>query len=138
MYRAALALKEKYRSENKAALATGINQQALNKLIGKRVLGIELADKIAAAYDTTVDGLVALFLEGGEGVKACDVPGWAKAVEEAREQFGDVYPYPLAGRVVLPFVPKKATAHFVRDLARLIHDYAGISHTRLHAVKAEQ
>ena len=119
VYRAAVALKEKHGSENKVAIATGIKQQSLNKLIGRRVLGIELADKIAAAYDTTVDGLVALFIEGGEGVKASDVPGWAKAVEEAREQFGDVYPYPLAGRVVLPISPRRATAHFVRDLADL-------------------
>lgn len=135
-YRVAVELKEKFGSVNRAALETKLNQQTLNSLVSKRKLGIEFADQIAALLDTTVDGLVWLVVKGGKGaVRAGNVPGWAKAVEDAREEFGEL-PYALAGEVLLPIAPRRASKHMVRDLARFLQDYAGQSHMRLTAAKA--
>lgn len=135
-YQVALQLREKYGSVNRAALETGLNQQTLNSLVSKRKLGIEFADQIAGLLDTTIDGLVWLVLKGGKGaVRAGNVPGWAKAVEDAREEFGEL-PYALASEVLLPIAPKRASKHMVRDLARFLQDYSGHSHMRLAVSKA--
>jgi hypothetical protein len=136
-HRAVLALVAKNdNSENKAAKAAGLKQQKLNKFISSRSLGIDFADQIAAAYETTVDGLVWRFLKGGEGsVRAGDLTGWAKAVEEAEGTWPD-YPYEAAAEVRLPIAPRVATKEFVGDLAGVLHRYAKGSGTRVRAQKA--
>lgn len=136
-HRAATALVEKYgRSENQAAKQTGLSQQTLNKLLKHRQLGIEFADKLAAIYKTTVDGLVWWFLKGGEGaVRAGDLIGWQQAVEEAEGTWPD-YPYAAAAEVRLPIAPRIATKEFVGDLAGVLHRYAKGSGARLRAQKA--
>jgi hypothetical protein len=113
-----------------------LKQPTINKFQKHGSLGLELADAIAAAHDTTVDGLVWLFLKGGAGaVLARNVPGWHKAVEEATSRWGD-YPYDLAGATLLPVAPRVATPDFVRDLARLFSDHVRTSSVRPAVRKA--
>jgi hypothetical protein len=135
-HRAAIELVKKHGTENKAAIATGLSQQTLNSLIKSRKLGIDFADKLAAEYETTVDGLVWRFLKGGENaVRAGDLLGWQKAVEEAEATWPD-YPYGAAAEVRLPVAPRVATKEFVGDLAGVLHRYATGSGTRVRTQKA--
>src|SRR5262245_40649773 len=103
-HRAALKLRDKYGSVNAAAKALEISQQTLNSLVKQRKLGIEFADQLAALAGTTVDGLVWLLVKNGEGaVRAGDIPGWSKAVEDARGLFGGTedLPFDAAAEVKL-------------------------------------
>lgn len=130
--RAARELVEVHGSANKAAKATGLVQQTLSELLRNRTLGLEFADKIAALYETTIDGLVWKFVRGGEGkVRAGDVPGWSRSVEEAKSAWGDMYPYGIAAETHLPIAPRVATPEFARDLAVLYYN-----HTRSSSVRA--
>jgi hypothetical protein len=130
-HRAALELVSEHGSVNKAAKATGLVQQTLNDLVGKRKLGIDFADQVASVYETTVDGLVWLLLKGGEGaVRAGDIPGWAKALEEAEQSYPD-YPYGLAAEVRLPVAPRVATKDFVRDLGQFLYNHTKTSGARI-------
>lgn len=123
-------LMKEHGSGPKIETATGLLQPTINKFTKHGVLGIDFADQIASVYDTTVDGLVWLFLRGGAGaVLARNVPGWAKAVEEAISR-GNDYSYEVAGAVVLPLAPRVATWDFARDLARLFHDHVRTSSVR--------
>jgi hypothetical protein len=122
-------------SQNKAAIKTGLGQQKLNKFVNTKSLGIDFADQIAAVYETTVDGLVWLFVRGGEGaVRAGSVPGWQKAVEEAESRWPEYgQQYLPAADATLPLAPKIATPEFARDIARLLFDHARGSQTRFKA-----
>lgn len=122
------------RSVNATAKEFGLTQQTLNKFHNTKELGIDFADQIASKFDTTVDGLVWLFLRGGDQVRAGDVPGWEKAVEECRALGWD-YPYELAQETRLPVAPSYATPAFARDLALFIQNYGRTSHTRIQAVR---
>lgn len=138
-YRVALALKEECGSVNAAAKEYGLSQQTLNSLVSQRKLGIEFADQLAALRETTVDGLVWMVLRNGEGaVRAGDIPGWNKAVEDARTLFGgaDDLPFDAAAEVKLPIAPRQASAAFARDLAQFLRSYAQQSQTRMKAQKA--
>lgn len=129
---AAEALIEKFGSANKVDEATEgeLTQQTLSALVRDGKLGIDFADKIAAHYETTVDGLVWMFLhEGRIAVRAGDVPGWKRAVEEARAQWGDSS-YEVASYVVLPTAPKLASARFAYDLAQIFHMHVRTSSVR--------
>lgn len=135
-FQAATELVKIHGSENKAALAKGLSQQTLNKLLSARRLGIEFADQIAAVFDTTVDGLVWKYVKGGEGaVRAGDLPGWAKAAEEAEGTHPE-YPYAAAAEVRLPIAPRIATVSFVVELAGVLHHHARVSGARMRAQKA--
>lgn len=135
-HRAATELVEKYGgSENQAAKQSKLSQQTLNKLLKHRQLGIEFADKLAAVYETTVDGLVWQFLKGGDAVRAGDLPGWAKAAEEAEGTHPE-YPFAMAAEVRLPIAPRVATTSFVVELAGVLHHHARASGSRMRAQKA--
>ncbi len=136
-HRAALKLKSDHGgSVNAAAKATGLVQQTLNDLVKSRKLGIEFADQLASHFDTTVDGLVWLYLKGGEGaVRAGDIQGWKKSVEDAEQQWPD-YPYAAAAEVRLPIAPRSASKDFVRDLAQFLHNHAASSQTRIKTQRA--
>lgn len=123
-------------SVNFTAGAMGLNQQTLDKFVRTGSLGIDFADQIAAFYETTVDGLVWLFLHGGAGaVRVGDIPGWAKAAAAARDQYGDdVYDFDEAAEVRLPIAPRRATKDFAKALAHFIWEHAKTSHMRLAAV----
>ncbi len=137
-HRAATELVKKHGSVNAAAKAAGFSQQTLNGLVKDRKLGIDFADQLASHYETTVDGLVWRFLHGGEGaVRAANITGWGKAVEDAASrwpEFGDFYF--AAAETVLPVAPSVATPELARDIARLLFDHARKSQVRLTAVKA--
>jgi hypothetical protein len=120
------------------AKATKLQQGTLSNLLSKRKLGIEFADQLAAVFDTTPDGLVWLLLRGGEGaVRAGNIQGWQKAVDEARGTMPDI-PYELAAEVVIPHWPsgRRATAGFVQDLALIFSKHAAVTQTRLRAQKS--
>ncbi len=124
------ALIEEHGSGNAAAKASGLRQQSISALLKHDQLGLDFADEIAKAYETTIDGLVWQFIKTGDGeVRAGNVPGWAKAVEEARSQWGDSE-YGLAAEVILPTAPRVATANFVYDLAQLFHRHVKSSSVR--------
>jgi hypothetical protein len=130
-WRAADALREKYGSVNKAALATGLVQQTLNSLLKDRKLGIEFADQLAAEYETTIDGLIWLFLrEGNSAVRAGNIPGWSRAAYDAEVEWPD-YPYGAAADILLPLAPRQATKEFARDLAQVLYVHAKTSHQRI-------
>lgn len=132
-HRIALRLKKEHGSINAAAKATKLVQQTLNDLAKSRKLGIEFADQIASLYDTTVDGLVWLELKGGEGaVRAGDIPGWKKAVEDAEQRWPE-YSYAVAAEVRLPIAPSVVTVDFVRDLAQFLHNHTRASGARFKA-----
>lgn len=140
-HRVSVELKEEHGSINAAAKASGLPQQTLNSLFKYRKLGIEFADQIAAFRNTTVDGLVWLMLRGGKGaVRAGAISGWAKAVEQARSEFGgaDNLPFDVAAEILLPVAPRIATSPFVHDLAQIIRKYTQQSQTRIVAQKAER
>jgi hypothetical protein len=127
---AAEALRDKYGSGNKAALATGLRQQSLSDLLSQGKLGLKFADELAEHYETTLDGLVWLFLKGGAGtVRAGNIPGWSRSVEEARAEWGDSS-YELAAEVSLPTGPRHASARFVYDLAQIFHVHVKTSSVR--------
>ena|SRR5687768_4497610 len=126
---AAHALIKEYGSGPKVEEATGLRQPTLNNLIKHGKLGIGFADQIAAVFETTVDGLVAIFLRENEPLRAADIPGWQEAVAEARAN-DPSYDYAAAGAVVLPMWPRRATAGFARDMARIFHDHVRVSSTR--------
>lgn len=123
------------RSVNATAKEFGLTQQTLDKFHRTKELGIDFADQIAATFDTTVDGLVWLFLRGGDHVRAGDVPGWEKAVEECHALGWGNYPYEIAKETRLPVAPSFATPTFARDLAQFLQNYGRTSHTRIQAVK---
>lgn len=134
---AANKLVEKHGSGNAAAKAERIEQGTLSNLLSKKKLGIDFADRIASIYDTTPDGLVWLFLRGGEGaVRVGNIQGWQKAVDEARGTMPDL-PYELAAEVVMPSWPtsRRATAAFAQDLALVFSKHAAITQTRIRAQK---
>lgn len=117
-------------SANQAALKTGLRQQSISALLKSGQLGLDFADKIAAHYETTIDGLVWLFLrEGNAEVQAGNIPGWSRAVEEARAEWGDSG-YELAAQVYLPTAPRLATARFAYDLAQIFHVHVKSSSVR--------
>jgi len=121
---------EQHGTGNAAAKATGLRQQSISALINYNQLGIDFADDIARVYETTVDGLVWKFIKTGDGeVRAGNVPGWAKAVEEARSQWGDSE-YGLAAEIILPTAPRFATARFAYDLAQIFHMHVKSSSVR--------
>jgi hypothetical protein len=122
-------------SGNFVAKQTGIRQQNISNLLAHRSIGIEIADKIASLYETTVDGLVWLFLHEGQGaVRAGDIPHWAQAVAAARDQYGEVqHSFELAAEVRLPIAPKRATKEFAQELAHLIWKHGLTSHMRVAA-----
>lgn len=127
---AAQELCKKYGSANQAALKTGLRQQSISALLKSNQLGLEFADKLAAHYETTIDGLVWLFLREGNGdVRAGSVPGWSRAVEEAKAQWGDGG-YDLAAQIVLPQAPRQATPRFAYDLAQIFHVHVKSSSIR--------
>lgn len=119
-----------------------LNQQTLDKFCRTGSLGIDFADQIAAFYETTVDGLVWLFLHGGSGaVRVGDIPGWARAAAAAKDHWGDaVYDFDAAAEVRLPIAPRRASKEFAKALAHFIYEHAQTSHMRLAAVNitAEQ
>lgn len=127
---------EEHGTGNAAAKATKLRQQSISDLIKHGKLGIDFADEIAAVFETTVDGLVWKFLkaEGGE-VRAGNVPGWAKAVEEATSQWGESG-YDLAAEVILPTAPRLATARFAYDLGQIFHMHVRSSSVRPAVRKA--
>lgn len=123
-------LMEEHGSGPKIEEATGLKQPTINKFQKHGTLGIDFADQVAAVFDTTIDGLVWKFLNGGAGaVLARNLPGWAKAVEEAQAA-GHDYPYDLAAAVILPVAPRYATPEFARDLARVFSDHVRTSSVR--------
>lgn len=127
---AADALCKKYGSANQAALKTGLRQQSISALLKSGQLGLDFADKLAAHYETTIDGLVWLFLREGSGeVRAGNIPGWTRAVEEAKAEWGDSG-YDLAQHVYLPTAPRLATARFAYDLAQIFHVHVKSSSVR--------
>jgi hypothetical protein len=126
---AAKALMTEYGSGPKVEQATGLKQPTLNNLLKHDKLGIGFADQIAAVFETTVDGLVAIFLRENEPLRAVDIPGWQEAVAEARVTDPD-YDYLAASAVVLPVWPRRATREFARDMARIFHDHVRVSSTR--------
>lgn len=136
---AALELKSRHGdSLNAAAKEYGLQQPTLNSLVKDRKLGIDFADQLAAVFDTTPDGLVWRFLKGGEGaVRAGNIQGWSKAVDEARATMPDL-PYELAAEVVLPHWPlsMRANATFAQDLALVFQRHATVTQTRMRAQKA--
>lgn len=138
-HRVSVQLKEEYGSINAAAIALELSQQTLNSLFKHRKLGIEFADQLAALRGTTVDGLVWSLVKNGEGaVRAGDIPGWSKAVEDARGLFGgaDDLPFEAAAEVKLPIAPRLATPAFAKDLAQFLRTYAQQSQMRMRAQKA--
>lgn len=127
--RAAEALMKEHGSGPKVEEATGLKQPTLNNLLKHGKLGIGFADQIAAVFDTTVDGLVAIFLRENEPLRAADIPGWQDAVAEAKAN-DPGYDYAAAGAVVLPVWPRRATPGFARDMARIFHDHVRTSGAR--------
>jgi hypothetical protein len=122
-------LREQHGGDSGVMRATGgkLKQQALSGFMKRGKLGIQLADAIAAQFETTVDGLVWLLLkEGGGEVRASSIPGWDRAVEEARAEFGDSR-YDMAAQSVLPTAPRYATARFAYDLAQIFHLHVRVS-----------
>ncbi len=127
---AARKLVAKYGSAKKAEAGTGLTQQTLSALIKRGKLGIDFADQLAAHYETTIDGLVWLFVHEGDGaVIAGNIPGWQRAVEEARSQWGDSA-YEVAAHTHLPTAPRHASARFAYDLAQVFHMHVKSSSVR--------
>jgi hypothetical protein len=122
-------------SDNFVGQKTGLRQQNISNLLRHRSIGIDVADKIAALYETSVDGLVWLFMhDGGGAVRAGDIPHWTQAVAAAREQYGEVQSsFDLAAEVRLPVAPRRATKEFAQELAHLIWKHALTSHVRVAA-----
>lgn len=126
---AARHLMKEHGSGPKVEAATGLQQPTLNNLLKHGKLGIKFADQIAAVFETTVDGLVALFLRENEPVRVGDIPGWQEAVAEAKN-LDPNYDYAAASAVVLPVWPRRATAEFASDLARIFHKHVRTSGMR--------
>lgn len=122
---------EEHGSGNAAAKASHLRQQSISALLKYDQLGLDFADEIAKVYETTIDGLVWLFLKAGDGeVRAGNVPGWARAVQEAESQWGESDAYVLAAEVILPTAPRVATARFAYDLAQIFHVHVKSSSVR--------
>lgn len=117
---------------------TPIKQQSLGWAAKGEKLGPRLAEELAALYDTTPDGLVRYLLgEGSDEVPLRDVPGWARAKQEAMERFGhlaDDWTWRAVDHVILPFAPGHATPEMVLDFAQLLAKLRGSgTRARLHS-----
>lgn len=106
---------------------TPIPQQYLSWASRGEKLGPKMADMVAALYETTPDGLVYLFIRGGEWRALRDVPGWPKAKREAqadaRGQSFEPWVWSAVDSVTVPAQIRQAQAQMVLEIARFLSDW---------------
>jgi hypothetical protein len=114
-------------------LGVPIKQQHFSDAKEGRKIGPHLGDVIAALYDTTIDGLVALFVRGARSVALRDVPGWARAKAKAMEAMGDRvedWVWAAIDDVTVPASLKPADEQMVREIANFLSYWGRISQIR--------
>src|SRR6478609_3662199 len=130
---AAKAILEEHGTQSAAAVVAQkrgikLDQRTFSDVLrAKPKIGIEVAQRFADYYETSLEGLIRKFLLGGEEehkpVRVGDVPGWDNAVQAAKikhASFATILPWDLAGEVELPVVPDAATTDFAFELASLL------------------
>lgn len=111
-----------------------LSQQSLSWASKGQKLGPLMADRIAALYETTPDGLVYMFIRGGNWRLLRDVPGWAKAKSEARTDARshdyDPWVWDAIDNVTVPAQVRLAMPQMVLDIARFLHEWGKVSSVR--------
>lgn len=109
----------------------GTSQQNVSRAVSEQTVGFELAQGIARAQETTLDGMVRKFYQDGNEdlMRAGDIVGWEEAVRTATATWQSIPPwaYERAKELRLPNWPDRATPAFVKDCAALLSDYAEVS-----------
>lgn len=130
---------EKYGGQSPGAIAAKekgveLSQQNLGWASKGQKLGPLMADRIAALYDTTPDGLVYMFGRGVGWRPLRDVTGWAKAKSEAksdaRSHDYDPWVWDAADNVTVPPQVRLAKPQMVLDIARFLHEWGKVSSIR--------
>jgi hypothetical protein len=130
-------VKEADGSENAAARLLGVKQQTLNRALKLRSVGELVADRTADYYGTTLDGLVRHFTQGEGPVRAGDIIGWRKAVEEAQRHYAiklEPWAWHRAADIVLPMAPELASREFAFALASVLAMHCEVTHVGTRAV----
>jgi hypothetical protein len=118
-------------SENAAARQLGLKQQTLNRARKLSSVGELVADRVADHYGTTLDGLVRHFTSGEGPVRAGDIIGWRRAVDEAQRTIPlklEAWAWQRAADIELPFAPDSATPQFAFDLAHVLARHCEVTH----------
>ncbi len=130
-------LKAQENNKSAAARELKVSQQALHRVLKERTVGELVADCTAAYYGTTLDGLVRLS-KGSKGpVRAGDLIGWRKAVEEAQRSIPmklEPWCWHRAADIELPLAPDIATAQFAFDLAHILARHVEVSQVSVRSV----
>lgn len=116
---------------------TPISQQKLSWASRGQKIGEKMAREVAALYDTTPEGLVALFVGGVVFIELRNVPGWQKAKQEAMAARGDkVSPWVWRAidEVRVPARLRHATPRMVEDIADFLERYGQSSGLRPRVV----
>jgi hypothetical protein len=118
-------------SVNAAASRLKLKQQTLHRALKLRSVGELVADRTADYYGVTLDGLVRHFTQGDGPVRAGDIIGWRKAVEEAQRRYPvklEMWAWHRAADIVLPMAPDLATAEFAFSLANVLAMHCEVTH----------
>jgi hypothetical protein len=110
---------------------TPILQQELGWAAKGQKIGLKLADKVAALYGTTPDGL-AHALRSEEEMTLRDVPGWARAKAEAIEENRHIedWVWEAIDHVVVPVALKDAKPAMAEQMAIFLQRWGGVSTVR--------
>lgn len=90
-------------------------------------IGEKATDTMAQLYETTPDGLVAMFLGGKTGLPLRDVQGWARAKAEAMEDPGvkvEDWVWRAIDDIIVPSALRRAEKQMVIQIAAFV-DYWG-------------
>lgn len=113
--------------EAAAEQGTPITQQQLSWASRGEKIGPKMGDLVAALYNTTPDGLVFMFIRGGEWRPLRDVPGWSKAKSEARNDpraHGfEIWVWDAIDNVTVPASIRFAKPQMVLEIARFLQDW---------------
>lgn len=113
----------------RAAEAAGVKiaQPILGAISKGLKIGEKATDDMARLYETTPDGLVAIFLGGKTALPLRDIQGWAKAKAEAMEDPGvkvEGWVWRAIDDVVVPSSLRRAEKQMVIQIAAFV-DYWG-------------
>lgn len=120
------------------AQGTPIEQTALSWASRGEKIGETMAERVAALFETTPEGLVAEFIDGVEGVALRNVPGWARAKAEAMEEAGKVeaWVWNAIDSVEVPSRLRSAEKEMVIQMATFLDRWGQVSGLRIAAKKA--
>jgi hypothetical protein len=119
---------------------TPISQQYLSWASRGEKIGPKMGDLVAALYDTTPDGLVYMFIRGGEWRPLRDVPGWSRAKSDARSDERahgfEAWVWDAIDNVSVPARIRLAKPQMVLEIARFLQDWGRASSIRPKASAA--